>query len=140
MLVALGAGCSPPDDLGTGRLAMGLTMPQADVGEVRSLGLFILTLVSPELECEDFYSGVADPIAQHPEAVQAVDFVNVQVGVEETSLTRRDIPVGEKTVIVEAYDGGGGRIFVGCAQTDIGEGERSQLEIVMSRDPTLPSE
>jgi hypothetical protein len=136
-LIALG-GCAEDNGRDIGTLGIALTAPAADVGEIRSLGLYAVALVSPEFECSDYLSREVDPISRDPEALVAVDYVDVPQGSSEVPFSFRGVPIGERSIVVEAYDGGGGRLFMGCEQTLIEEGRTAIISILMVEDPIVP--
>ncbi len=120
----------------TGFLGLELTAPAADIGEIRSLGLFAISIVPPEFECSDYTSGARDPISQTPENLVAVEYVDLLEGASEVGLSFSGIPVGDSSIIVEAYDGGGGRVFLGCGRArGVEEGRATALTIDMVDDP-----
>ena len=140
LLAPLGGCLGGPGGEGgdVGRVGMALTMPMADPGEIRGLGLFALARVSPEFVCADYYAGTADPISQFPESLVAVDFADIPAGGAEAPVTLRGITQGERSIIVEAYDSGGSRIYLGCAQEYIEAGSDTEVEIRMQEDPLAP--
>lgn len=117
------------------RLGVALTLPTADVGEVRSFGLFAINLVEPEFDCDSYRTGEGDPISRTPESLVAVDYIDITQGEDNYPVSFRGVPVGELSILVEAYDGGGSRIFLGCEQGLVEAGRTTPLEITMVDDP-----
>lgn len=134
LLIASGCVGGEGDREFSGRLGLALIAPAADATEVRSLGLYALSVVSPELECSEYLDGTVDPISQRPEALVAVDYVDIPTGSNEVPFSFRGIPAGDRSIIVEAYDSGDSRIFMGCAQTLVEEDRTVSLEITMVED------
>lgn len=136
VVVALGASClNESSNETTSRLGVALTMPMADVGEVRSFGLFAVTLIEPEFDCDSYRAGEYDPIAQSPESLVAVDYVDITRGEDNYPVSFRGVPTGELSILVEAYDGGGSRIFLGCEQALVEAGRTTPIDMTMAEDP-----
>lgn len=134
MLGVAFSACSDRDTEPAGPLRLGLNLPLAEFSEVRSLGLFALSAVPPELECRPYLEGQLDPLAELPGHLVASELTEVSPEGGEISLSFRDIPTGERTILVECYDSGGSRIFVGCGQTTIEAGRASELLIEVVED------
>lgn len=120
------------------RVGFALTVPAANASEVRSLGFFAVQLVSPVFECDEYLSGERDPIAQTPEVVAAVDFSNVDQGSDGDRVVFDGVPEGELSILVEAYDSGGSRIFLGCSPATVVAGEETSIEMSLVEDPAAP--
>lgn len=136
VIAILSLGCqSETSDETSSRLGVALTMPTADVGEVRSFGLFAINLVEPEFDCESYRIGEHDPISQTPESLVAVDYIDITRGEDDYPVSFRGVPVGELSILVEAYDGGGSRIFMGCEQGLVEAGRTTPIEMAMVEDP-----
>ena len=129
-----------PEEGETGRLGLGLTMPTAEIGEIRSIGLFALQLRPPEFECPDYEEGTVDPIASIPESLVAVDYVDLAQASSGDTVSFRGVPTGELSIIVEAYDGGGTRIFMGCGQALVEVGRTTPIEVTLVEDPRFTEE
>jgi hypothetical protein len=134
LCVVLGAaGCGEPGSVS--RVGFALTIPAANASEVRSLGYFAVSLVAPEFECEEYLSGGRDPIAQTPQTLVASDYQNVGEAADGDVVEFKAVPEGELSIIVEAYDSGGSRIFLGCAPATVVAGERTEIEMTLVEDP-----
>lgn len=134
---ALGAaGCGETGSVS--RLGLALTVPATDASEVRSLGLFAVRLVAPEFECEDYLSGARDPIAQTPEVLVAFEYQNVGGGADGDQIEFKAVPEGELSILVEAYDSRGSRIFLGCTPATVVAGEETAIEMILMEDPIAP--
>jgi hypothetical protein len=120
------------------RLGFALTVPAANASEVRSLGFFAVRLVSPEFECDEYLSGARDPIAQTPEVLVAVDYQDVNQGSDGEQVLFNAVPEGELSILVEAYDSGDSRIFLGCTRATVVAGEETAIEMTLVEDPSAP--
>ena len=135
-LLLLASGCAPGDAEG-GRLDFALTLPAADVSEIVSIGFFALDLDPAVLSCDDYVSGGLDPIATRPDAVVAGTLETVRDVGDGVSVVFSAIPVGRWTVLVECYDGGGSRIFLGCGEARVEAGRTTEIRVTMFEDPLL---
>lgn len=135
LVVSAMTGCLAEEPRDVGRVGVALTAPAADATEIRSLGLFAISTVSPDFECASFLENAVDPIAQSPEALVAVEYVDISAGSSEVPFSFHGIPIGDRSIIVEAYDGGGGRLFMGCEQVLIEKGRTTTVSITMVEDP-----
>ena len=70
-----------------------------------------------------------------PETLVAVDYIDIAQGEDGYPVSFRGVPVGNLSIIVEAYDGGGSRIFMGCEQGLVEAGRTTPLEMTMLEDP-----
>jgi hypothetical protein len=118
-----------------GHVGLGLTLPQADPGEIRGLGLFVFSLAPPDLQCEPYLQGTFDPISEIPEHLIALRFAEVPRGETEMSVPLDGISPGIRTILVECYDAGGNRIFLGCGVAEVTVGEVTGLAMDMIEDP-----
>ena len=116
-------------------IALWLTMPAAEVEEIRSVGLVALRAVPPELECLPYLEGESDPVVDFPESVVAMELVDMGADREGISISFNGISQGERTILVECYDSSGSRIFLGCGQVQIRAGQSASLQIDMVEDP-----
>jgi hypothetical protein len=76
-------------------------------------------------------------VAQNPESVVAARFEFVESLMDGGAVVFSEVPAGRWVALVEAYDAGGRRIFLGCGETRVEEGSTATLEIEMREDPLL---
>ena len=124
------------EDQDVGRLGVALTMPLADVSEVRSFGLYALNVVEPEFDCDQYLANESDPISESStEALVALYMFDVAQGQDNYPVSFRGVPEGRVSIIVEGYDSRGSRIFMGCGQCLVEAGRTTPLDITMVEDP-----
>lgn len=116
-----------------------LILPEADVSEMTELGLFALDLISPDFECSEYLEGSRDPISEFPDLIVASTFIDTPLAHDEFPVSFTGIPIGNRSILVEAYDSGGSRIFLGCQQVPVSEGATNTIEIEMVEDPASQS-
>jgi hypothetical protein len=138
LLGASSIGCIAGEEGDVGRVDFSLTGPAADIIEIRYISLFALSIVQPDLICEEVLSGDRDPISQNFESIVASEYTTITPGTNEITMSFRGIPSGDRTIIVEAYSGGGGRLYLGCGQTLIETGRTAAVDIAMVEDQLQP--
>lgn len=135
-VAALATACDGPSGP-DGRAGFALSIPTADASEIASIGFFAVDLDASLFECSQYRDGSTDPIAEYPETVVAAQIEYVEALAEGDREVFTGIPPGHHFILVECYGAGGGRLFLGCGDADIVEGETAHLEIDMVEDPLL---
>jgi hypothetical protein len=132
------ASCADVEGGVASRLGLALTVPAANASEVRSLGFFAMSLTADDFDCGSYLSGERNPIAQDHDLLVAVDYQDVDQGSDDQVLTFRAVPEGELSIMVEAYDVVGSRIFLGCEQIRVVAGQSNPIEMTLVEDPIAP--
>ncbi|MBI2896667.1 MAG: hypothetical protein HYY06_24125 [Deltaproteobacteria bacterium] len=125
----------PDDALGVSLALEGESSHEA----VRLLGLFAFDAGLPNLRCETYESGEFDPFdAYSDEQLAGISFFGVGELEEEGNQRFDGITAGTRVIIVEAYDGDGARLFLGCtANVAVDSGQTTEVQITLKPDPRL---
>jgi hypothetical protein len=107
---------------------------EADPVAVRLIGLFAFDAALQGLRCESYEAGEFDPFAEGEPA--GISFFAVQELAEGEQLLD-GVTTGNRLILVEAYDAGGQRIFLGCGgPVAIEANEKAAVRVTLVQDPT----
>lgn len=130
-------GCAggPPEALAVSLALEG----EAEPGAIKLLGLFAFDASLPNLRCETYEAGDFDPFdAFGDEELAGISFFGANLDEDGASQRFDGITVGTRFIIVEAYDGSGARLFLGCqGNVTIDPGETTEVDITLKPDPRL---
>lgn len=112
---------------------------EAEPEGVQLLGLFAFDASLPNLRCENYESGELDPFdAFGDEQLAGISFVGANLDPDGGTQRFDGITVGTRFILVEAYDGSGARLYLGCAaNVAIDPGETTEVNITLKPDPRL---
>lgn len=127
------AGCLGASGDGPASTSLALEW-EADPIAVRLIGLFAFDAELQGLNCDVYEAGTFDPFAEgDPEGLT---FFAVQ-SLEPGEQILDGVTTGNRFILVEAYDAGGKRIFLGCGgPVAIEANEKKNVSVTLVEDPT----
>ncbi len=127
------AGCLGASGDGPASTSLALEW-EADPIAVRLIGLFAFDSELQGWSCEAYEAGTFDPFVEgEPEGLT---FFAVQ-SLEPGEQLLDGVTTGNRVILVEAYDAGGKRIFLGCSETvAIEANKKAYVSVTLVEDPT----
>jgi hypothetical protein len=133
LLASVLTGCIGSSDPGPAGATLALEWG-ADPAAVRLIGLFAFDANLQGLRCEDYEAGEFDPFAVgEPEGISFFAVQQLEAGEQLLD----GVTTGSRFILVEAYDAGGKRIFLGCGgPVTVDADERAEVSVTLVEDPT----
>lgn len=130
-------GCLGGSEVGPASASLALEW-EADPVAVRLIGLFAFDAALQGLRCEAYEAGDFDPFSEgEPEGISFFAVQQLEAGEQLLD----GVTTGNRLILVEAYDAGGQRIFLGCGgPVAIEANEKASVHVTLEEDPAAASD